>query len=135
MARSNVVGNATRIEPEPGNRTMIAVCRAVANATHLSVRLPSGDEIELPEALVEILRVSSDELSSGHAVTLLVSEDLLTPAQVGRLLGLSRPFVARLLDQGLIPSEHLPNSTHRVVRLADVLDFQARRERRREGSR
>jgi len=37
---------------------------------------------------------------------------------------LSRSFVARLLDAGEIPSEHLPDSRHRVVRLADVLEFQ-----------
>jgi excisionase family DNA binding protein len=59
----------------------------------------------------------------------------LTPAEVGELLGLSRPFVVRLLDGGEIPSEHLPGSRHRVVQLADVLDFQARRERRRTGRR
>jgi phosphoketolase len=43
--------------------------------------------------------------------------------------------VVRLLDAGDIPSEHLPDSKHRVVRLVDVLKFQARRERRREGRR
>ena len=54
---------------------------------------------------------------------------------MGELLGLSRPFVARLLDAGEIPSERLPDSRHRVVRLADVLEFQVRRERRRAGRR
>jgi hypothetical protein len=45
------------------------------------------------------------------------------------------PFVVRLLDAGEIPSQHLPDSKHRVVRLVDVLEFQARRERRRTGRR
>ncbi|MER6630792.1 hypothetical protein ABT301_21665 [Streptomyces sp. NPDC000987] len=44
-------------------------------------------------------------------------------------------FVARLLDSGDIPSACLPGSRHRVVRLADVLTFKGRRERRREGRR
>jgi excisionase family DNA binding protein len=109
--------------------------QAVAGVTHLSVRLPDGVEIELPAALIKILQASADELSAGHAVTVLGSEVLLTPAEVGDLLGLSRPFVARLLDQGQIASEYLPDSRHRVVRLEDVLAFQARRERRREGRR
>jgi excisionase family DNA binding protein len=99
------------------------------------LRLPNGLEIELPEAIVRILRASADELSAGHAVTVVSSEVLLTPAEAGELLGLSRPFVARLLDQGQIASEYLPNSRHRVVPLASVLEFQARRERRREGRR
>ncbi|BCB82470.1 hypothetical protein GCM10022251_70090 [Phytohabitans flavus] len=87
----------------------------------------------MPAALVEILRASTDELSEGHSVTILASEVLLTPAEVGELLGLSRPYVVRLLDQGQIASEFLPDSRHRVVRLADVLDFQRQRERRRMG--
>ena len=52
---------------------------------------------------------------------MLATEVRLTPAEVGELLGLSRPFVVRLLDAGEIPAEHLPDSRHRVVRLADVL--------------
>jgi excisionase family DNA binding protein len=57
----------------------------------------------------------------------------LTPTEVGELLGLSRPFVVRLIDAGDLPAEHPPNSRHRVIRLSDVLEFQARRERRRTG--
>jgi excisionase family DNA binding protein len=56
---------------------------------------------------------------------------MLTPAEAGELLGLSRPFTSRLLDAGEIPSERLPGSRHRPVRLSDVLAFQARRESRR----
>lgn len=49
------------------------------------------------------------------------------------LLGLSRPFVVRLLDEGEIPSERPPRSRHRRVLLSDVLAFQAQREQRRTG--
>ncbi len=76
---------------------------------------------------MEVLRVSADELSDGHAVTVLPSEVALSPAEAAELLGLSRPFVVRLLDQGEIPSEHLPRSRHRRILLSDVLAFQARR--------
>ena len=74
-------------------------------------------------------------MADGHAVTVLPSEVLLTPAEVAELLGLSRPFVVRLLDEGEIPAERLPRSRHRRIRLTDVLAFQARRHQRREGRR
>jgi len=136
MSRSSVLGHAVRVEPGPDDRKSVTnLSRAVTGATHLVVRMPDGEEFELPSALVEILKASADRLSAGQAVTVIASEVLLTPAEAGDLLGLSRPFVARLLDQGQIASEHLPDSRHRVVRLADVLEFQARRERRREGRR
>jgi excisionase family DNA binding protein len=85
--------------------------------------------------LVTILLASAGELSEGHAVTVIASEVRLTPAEVGELLGLSRPFVVRLIDAGDLAAEHLPGSRHRLVRLSDVLEFQARRERRRTGRR
>jgi excisionase family DNA binding protein len=97
--------------------------------------MPDGEEIVLPESLVAVLVASAGQLSQGHRVTVLATEVRLTPAEVGELLGLSRPFVARLPDAGDISSEHLPGSKHRVIRLADVLEFQARRERRRAGRR
>ncbi len=136
MARSSVLGSATRVEPRAADRASAAeVSRAVAGVSELVLRLPDGREVPLPEALVKILLASAGELSAGRAVTVLPSEVRLTPAEVGELLGLSRPFVARLLDAGDLPSEHLPGSRHRVVGLADVLAFQARRERRRAGRR
>jgi excisionase family DNA binding protein len=132
----SVLGRATRVEPRAEDRVSTAeVSRAVNGVSELVLRLPDGSEIILPAPLVKVLVATASELSEGHEVTVLASDVRLTPAEAGELLGLSRPFVARLLDAGEIPSEHLPGSRHRVVRLADVIDFQARRERRRTGRR
>lgn len=136
MPRSSVLGDATRVEPRAEDRASTAeVSRLAGDASELVLRLPDGSEIVLPTSLVKVLAATASELSMGHAVTVLASNVRLTPTEVGELLGLSRPFVVRLLDGGEIPSEHLPGSRHRLVRLADVLDFQARRERRRTGRR
>jgi excisionase family DNA binding protein len=107
----------------------------LAGASELTLLLSDGREVALPASLVEILVASAGELSAGRAVTVLASEIRLTPAEVAELLGLSRPFIVRLLDANDIASEFLPGSRHRLVRLADVLEFQARRDRRREGRR
>jgi excisionase family DNA binding protein len=136
MARSSVLGDATRVEPRLDDRESAAAVRRLATGvTGLSLRSPDGQEIALPPSLVTILLASAGELSEGHAVTVLASEVMLTPAEAGELLGLSRPFVVRLIDAGDLPAEHLPGSRHRVVRLSDVLEFQKRRERRRTGRR
>lgn len=136
MARSSVLGAATRVEPSPADRDQAAaISRAAAGVSGATLRLPGGEEIALPESLVAVLLATAGQLSQGHGVTVLATEVRLTPAEVGELLGLSRPFVARLLDAGEIRAERLPESRHRVVRLSDVLEFQARRERRRAGRR
>jgi excisionase family DNA binding protein len=136
MARSSVLGAAARVEPGPDDRDRAAaVSQAAEGVSEAILRLPDGTEIPLPASLVAVLAASAGQLSRGHGVTVLATEVRLTPAEVGELLGLSRPFVARLLDAGDIASQYLPGSRHRVVRLADVLEFQARRERRRAGRR
>jgi excisionase family DNA binding protein len=136
VARSSVLGHATRVEPRSDDQASTTqVSRLAPDSVELVLRMTDGTEIALPRSLVSVLLASAGELSEGHAVTILASEVRLTPAEVGELLGLSRPFVVRLLDDGEIPSEHLPGSRHRVVRLVDVLKFQARRERRNAGRR
>lgn len=136
MARTSVLSNATQVDPDPGDKAVVAHLRHAAGDTgQFVLRLPDGHEITLSDGLSQLLLTSAEELADGHAVTVLASDTLLTPAEVGRLLGLSRPFIARLLNDYALPSQHLPGSRHRVVRLADILEFQARRERRREGRR
>lgn len=135
MARTSVLSSAVRIEAKKAERESAArVARAVGSRrSSLMLQFPDGTAVPLPRALVEVLRASADELADGHAVTVLPSEVALSPAEAAELLGLSRPFVVRLLDDGEIPSERLPRSRHRRVLLSDVLAFQARRDRRRTG--
>lgn len=136
MTRSSVLSTATRVEPAAEDRERAAaVTQAMVGAHEVVLRLPSGEEATLPAPLVAVLLAGARQLSAGRGVVVLAAEISLTPAEVGELLGLSRPFVARLLDAGEIPSEFLPDSRHRVVRLSDVLEFQAERERRRRGRR
>ncbi|MCJ1679146.1 helix-turn-helix domain-containing protein [Streptomyces sp. APSN-46.1] len=134
MTRTSVLANATTVEPRAEIQDALAEAgRLVPGEVTVILRAADGSEQVLPEELVRILSASAHELAAGHAVTLLASEVHLTPAETAELLGLSRPFVVRLLDSGDIASSHLPGSRHRIVRLADALAFQERRTRRREG--
>ncbi|MFJ7272581.1 helix-turn-helix domain-containing protein [Streptomyces sp. NPDC099050] len=136
MARTSVLAKVTTVESSPEIQDALAKAgQVVPGEVDVIVRSADGSECVLPEELVRILAASAGELAIGHAVTVLAAETHLTPAEAAELLGLSRPFVARLLDSGDIPSSHLPDSRHRIVRLEDVLAFQERRARRREGRR
>ncbi|MET9464900.1 helix-turn-helix domain-containing protein [Streptomyces sp. NPDC006544] len=136
MARSSVLARAGKVEPNPSHQgALAAAARMAPDSVELLVRTPDGGELTLPRELVRVLLASAGELARGHAVTVLASEVQLSPNEAAELLGLSRPFVARLLDAGDILSTNLPGSSHRMVRLADVLAFQQQRERRREGRR
>jgi excisionase family DNA binding protein len=137
MPRTGVLGNATRIDPEPADHEALEGLRAHSDLDdgELVLRTADGTEITLPSSLLRLVVSAANNLAAGHAVMAIPAEVTLTPAEAAELLGLSRPFVARLIERGDIPSELLPESRHRRIRLEDVLAFQARRQRRAEGRR
>jgi len=96
----------------------------------LLARTSDRREIELPSALSRVLRAAVQDLLDGHTVLILSLETSLSPNEAAELLGISRPFLLDLIADGRIPAERLPGSSHRVLRLSDLLAFQADRERR-----
>lgn len=86
------------------------------------------DQIEVPEALHRVLAQAVAALKAGKAVTISPTMPKLTTQQAADLLGVSRPTVVRLMDQGELPSERIGN--RRKVLLKDLLDYRdARRQR------
>lgn len=138
MGKLSALGGAERVEPARGERESVTAAHAAvteAPGAELVLLRPDGTVIPLPPVLTRLVAASLRELAAGHSVTVLPSDVMLTPAEAGELLGLSQPFISRLLDVGEMPSERLPHSRHRRIRLSDVLAFQSRRESRRAGRR
>lgn len=100
---------------------------------NVTLVMPGGERVELPTALRQLVARGAAELASGRRVVLVPSAAELTPNQAARLLGVSRPFLVRLLDDGTIPGRRLERSRHRRVPLDGLLAYARRREARREG--
>lgn len=79
------------------------------------------------------VRSMLDDVAHGARVVVLRAEDEVTPAQAADLLGVTRQFVDRLCDDGVLAFRRLPGSRHRRIRVQDVLDVGAEREQRRTG--
>ena len=82
--------------------------------------------VELPAAAAEAVRHLLVELATGAAVHVLADDTELTTQQAADLLGISRTYLVRLVDQGKLPA-HLVG-THRRLDAADVLAYRARRD-------
>lgn len=138
MSGRSVMSGAVRVEPGPDESEIarrLADAELPIDGERAVLRLPDGSIVDLGDSLLRILQVSAGELAKGNSVTVVSSDVALSPAEVADLLGLSRPFVVRLFDDGAIPSQQLPQSRHRKVLLSDVVSFQERRERMRAGRR
>ncbi|MDP1807448.1 MAG: helix-turn-helix domain-containing protein [Acidimicrobiales bacterium] len=134
MPRTEALSRATWVEASAADRQAAAAVVATTEPGRgrLVVQLPDGSALPVPGVLAKAWRAVAAELANGGTVTVLPAESLLTPTEAAELLGLSRPYVARLIDAGTIPAERLTNSRHRRIRLRDLLTYQDHRQRQRE---
>jgi len=79
----------------------------------------------MSDLLLDVLR----HVGSGHAVTLVPIQELLTTQQAADLLNVSRPHLIKLLEQQAMP--HSLVGRHRRVRAENVFAYKARRDAER----
>ena len=90
---------------------------------------PSGQIMELPPTLFEVLRFVGATLASGNGVTIVPRATRLTTQEAADFLGISRPTLVKLLEQGTIPFDKV--GRHRRVTLDDLLNYQDKEHARR----
>lgn len=90
---------------------------------------PDGHELPLPASMYEVLRQAAHQLAAGLAVSIVPIGMKLSTQQAADLLGVSRPHVVKLLEQGEIP--HTKTGKHRRVLLSDVMAYRDRQAAKR----
>jgi excisionase family DNA binding protein len=90
---------------------------------------PDGETVEIPASAFLALKLITEGMSHGLAMTLVPQGKELTTQQVAELLHVSRPHVVKLLEQGAM-AFHLAG-THRRVRIEDALAYRAVRNQER----
>jgi excisionase family DNA binding protein len=93
---------------------------------------PAGDRVPVPADVHALLLRMLRLLQKGRAVSIIPYTRELTTKQAADLLGFSRQFLVRLLQQGNIPFHRA--GTHRRLYLKDVLSFKASRDRGRRAA-
>ena len=113
----------TRLTPAAANaaRTAIQHLAKVQNGK-LEFQTSQGQTFSIPSEAIPIFQELLEQLSNERAVMVLALDSELSTFEAADLLGVSRPFVKKLLEQGKIPFHMV--GTHHRVRLADVLKYQ-----------
>lgn len=86
-----------------------------------------GHDEQLPEEVVAFFAGLLGRLADGRQIATIEKDELLTSNQAADLIGLSRPLLNRLLDEGRLPF-HNTDGGHRRVRAADVLRYIEQRD-------
>jgi excisionase family DNA binding protein len=92
----------------------------------LLVGADEHDSIEIPAGIHAVLRQVVAAMEAGKAVTIAPQNQLLTTQQAADILGVSRPTVVKLIDEGTLPAD-TPGKRRRMIKLDDLLEYRARR--------
>ncbi len=90
-----------------------------SDAESLAKRLSGDSPVEVA------VRAMLDDVALGSRVVVLRTEDEVSPGQAAEILGVTRQFVDRLCEDGVLNFRRLPDSRHRRIRIQDVMDVAA----------
>ena len=82
-----------------------------------------GEQVELPAEVYRVLRQVIEAMQQNLAVTVAPTTQTLTTQQAADLLGVSRPTLVRLCDEGKLVYER--PGAHRRIKLTDLLAYRA----------
>ena len=139
----DMIRRMTPVAAPPEQQAQVAaLSRALEGMVHLPKRRapkcqlvgPKGERIALPESVFYVLERVAEVLARGDSITVVPVGRELTTQQEADLLNVSRQYLVRLLDEGRITFRK--TGTHRRLRIEDVLEFKAQRDKdRRAGLR
>lgn len=125
---SSQASESTTVLPPADLEAMLDLSRFLDTFTEPAALLgPDGQTVPLPLEAFQVLVKVVESMRAGKAITVAPVDQLLTTQEAANFLGISRPTLVKLLEQGQIVYEQPAAGRHRRVRLMDVLDYQRRK--------
>src|SRR5712691_3444518 len=133
MESKGKVQKMTVLEHEPitaseSEQPALLRIRGVLNNSNGVPKLvgPDGEEIVLPRSVFQLLRQVVYHMMQGKAIFIVPENKELTTQEAADILNVSRPYLVKLLEQGVIPFVKI--GTHRRVRFIDLVNYKKQRD-------
>ncbi len=126
-SRANMASTLSDPISVPENQeAQIRELRRLAQWGNAKLVGPDGYQMAIPKPVNDILLMILKNLQAGKAVSIVPEHQQLTTQRAANILGVSRPFLVRLVEDGAMPF-HMVGS-HRRIYLRDLLDYKRRRD-------
>jgi excisionase family DNA binding protein len=125
---SGHTSESTTVLPPADLKAMLDLSRFLTQSTEPAALLgPDGQTVPLPLEAFQVLVKVVESMRAGKAITVAPVDQMLTTQEAANFLGISRPTLVKLLEQGRIVYEQPAAGRHRRVRLTNVLEYQRRK--------
>ena len=91
-----------------------------------------GQRMNLPDAVFRLLKDIVRNMQLGRAIVLVPENQQLTTQRAADLLGVSRPYLIKLLEGGELPYHKV--GSHRRIFLKDLVAYQKQRHAERRAA-
>lgn len=109
---------------ELAKSALLTLGNALTEETPVTLVIAESQSIPLPRTVTSALLQVLEATAHGEETAILPLHSELTTGQAAAMLGVSRPYLVKLLDEDRI--EHRTVGTHRRVRMSSLLDFMQR---------
>lgn len=124
----------SQFRADPGEVGYLAAIAELVARDHPNPRVVLGSEdLELPPSLARLFAAGATALSEGYSLALASEGAEVSPAEAGKLLGVSRQYVDRLVANGILPARQLPHSRYRKIPARAVLAHRVAKDAKRAG--
>lgn len=121
-----IVPPATSQETELARTSSRVLAACIGNGPTARLRVVDADgEIEVPVSALRMLVEILANMAEGNAMNLVPIHAQLTTQAAADFLGVSRPYLIGLIEQGALP--HHKVGTHRRVFFSDLLAYRDNR--------
>jgi excisionase family DNA binding protein len=129
MGTSHSILNPVNL-PETEQQEIRDLYRGIATLNAEAILVSSkGKKHKIPRALYDLMVHVLKELNDGHCIAVIGDQQGLTTVQASKMLGVSRQFLIKELEDGRLPFHMV--GTHRRVYLKDLVAYKSRRDHHR----